>query len=149
VGSVWRSLGLGIGVLAGVPVAVLVAAVTLVGFPVSLMLLVVYLAGIYLAKVWVGAFPEVDTSETSRGHEGRLAAGTTGGPVDLHHRWVRPLPWWTGPPGCGLPGFGSVCRAALSGFTTGNDGLKKPACWLVEAKKVRQWHPGSELLVVC
>jgi hypothetical protein len=56
VGSVWRSLGLGIGVLAGVPVAVLVVAVTLVGLPVSLMLLVVYLAGIYLAKVWVGAF---------------------------------------------------------------------------------------------
>jgi cytoskeletal protein CcmA (bactofilin family) len=56
VGSVWRSLGLGIGVLAGVPVAVLVVAVTLVGIPVSLMLLAVYLAGIYLAKVWVGAF---------------------------------------------------------------------------------------------
>jgi len=56
VGSVWGSLGLGIGVLAGVPVAVLVVAVTLVGIPVSLMLLAVYLAAIYLAKVWVGAF---------------------------------------------------------------------------------------------
>jgi hypothetical protein len=34
-----------------------------------------------------------------------------------------------------LPGFGSVCRAALSGFTTGNDGLKRPAEALVEARK--------------
>ncbi len=56
VGSGWRSLGLGVGVLAGVPVAMVVAAVTLVGIPLSLMLLAVYLAAIYLAKVWVGAF---------------------------------------------------------------------------------------------
>jgi cytoskeletal protein CcmA (bactofilin family) len=56
VGSGWRSLGLGVGVLVGVPVAMVVAAITLVGFPVSLMLLAVYLAAIYLAKVWVGAF---------------------------------------------------------------------------------------------
>jgi Putative zinc-finger len=56
VGSGWRSLGLGVGVLAGMPVAMAVAAITLVGFPVSLMLLAVYLAAIYLAKVWVGAF---------------------------------------------------------------------------------------------
>jgi hypothetical protein len=56
VGSGWRSLGLGVGVLAGVPVAVLVVAITLVGIPVSLMLFAVYLAAIYLAKIWVGAF---------------------------------------------------------------------------------------------
>jgi len=56
VGSGWRSLGLGLGVLAGVPVAMVVAVITLVGIPVSLMLLVTYLAAIYLAKVWVGAF---------------------------------------------------------------------------------------------
>jgi cytoskeletal protein CcmA (bactofilin family) len=56
VGSGWRSLGLGAGVLAGVPVAIVVAAITLVGIPVSLMLLAVYLAAIYLAKIWVGAF---------------------------------------------------------------------------------------------
>jgi hypothetical protein len=56
VGSGWRSLGLGVGVLAGVPVAIVVAAITLVGIPASLMLLAVYLAAIYLAKVWVGAF---------------------------------------------------------------------------------------------
>jgi cytoskeletal protein CcmA (bactofilin family) len=56
VGSGWRSFGLGLAVLAGVPVAVVVAAITLVGIPVSLMLLAAYLAAIYLAKVWVGAF---------------------------------------------------------------------------------------------
>ncbi len=56
VGSGWSSLGLGVGVLAGVPVAMIVVAITLVGIPVSLMLFAVYLAAIYLAKVWVGAF---------------------------------------------------------------------------------------------
>ena len=56
VGSGWRSLGLGFAVLAGVPLAMIVTAITLVGLPASLMLLMVYLAAIYLAKVWVGAF---------------------------------------------------------------------------------------------
>lgn len=56
VGSGWTSLGLGIGVLAGAPVAMIVIAITLVGFPISLMLLVVYLTALYLAKIWVGAF---------------------------------------------------------------------------------------------
>jgi hypothetical protein len=56
VGSGWRSLGLGVAVLAGVPVAIILIAITLVGLPVSLMLLALYLAAIYLAKVWVGAF---------------------------------------------------------------------------------------------
>jgi hypothetical protein len=56
VGSGWRSLALGVGVLAGVPMAIIVTAVTLVGIPISLMLLAVYLAAIYIAKVWVGAF---------------------------------------------------------------------------------------------
>lgn len=56
VGSGWRSLGLGLGVLAGVPVAMALIAITLVGFPVSLMLLAFYLTAIYLAKIWVGAF---------------------------------------------------------------------------------------------
>ncbi len=56
VGSVWRSLGLGIAVLAGVPVAIIVAAITLVGIPISFMLFALYLAAIYLAKIWVGAF---------------------------------------------------------------------------------------------
>jgi hypothetical protein len=56
VGSGWLSLGLGIGILAGAPVAMVVIAITLVGFPLSLMLLALYLAAIYLAKIWVGAF---------------------------------------------------------------------------------------------
>jgi cytoskeletal protein CcmA (bactofilin family) len=56
VGSGWRSLGLGVGVLAGVPVAIILIAITLVGLPASLMLLALYLAAIYLAKIWVGAF---------------------------------------------------------------------------------------------
>lgn len=56
VSSGWRSLGLGLGVLAGIPVVVIVVAITLVGIPISLMLLAVYLAAIYLAKLWVGAF---------------------------------------------------------------------------------------------
>jgi anti-sigma factor RsiW len=56
VGSGWRSLGLGVAVLAGVPVAMILTAITLVGLPVSLMLLAMYLAAIYLAKIWVGAF---------------------------------------------------------------------------------------------
>lgn len=56
VGTGWLSIGLGIGVLAGVPVAIIVAAITLIGLPISFMLLAVYLAALYLAKVWVGAF---------------------------------------------------------------------------------------------
>ena len=56
VGSGWRSLGLGFAVLAGVPVAIILTAITLVGLPASLMLLAVYLAAIYLAKIWVGAY---------------------------------------------------------------------------------------------
>ncbi len=56
VGSGWRSLGLGVAVLAGVPVAIILIAITLVGLPVSFMLLATYLAAIYLAKIWVGAF---------------------------------------------------------------------------------------------
>ena len=56
VGSGWLSLGLGVAVLAGAPVAMIVAAITLIGFPISLMLFAVYLAAIYLAKIWVGAF---------------------------------------------------------------------------------------------
>jgi cytoskeletal protein CcmA (bactofilin family) len=56
VGLVWRSLALGVAVLAGVPVAVVVAAITLVGLPLSLILFAAYLVAIYLAKIWVAAF---------------------------------------------------------------------------------------------
>ena len=56
VGSGWLSLGLGLGILAGVPVAMVVIGITLVGLPISLMLLALYLTGLYLAKIWVGAY---------------------------------------------------------------------------------------------
>ncbi len=56
VGSGWRSLGLGVAILAGVPMAIFLIAITLVGLPASLIVLVVYLIAIYLAKIWVGAF---------------------------------------------------------------------------------------------
>ena len=56
VGSGWRSLGLGLAILAGAPVAIILIGITLIGLPVSLMLLAMYLAAIYLAKIWVGAF---------------------------------------------------------------------------------------------
>ncbi len=53
--SGWRSLGLGIAVLAGVPVAIIVMAITLVGLPLALILLATYLVSIYLSQIWVGA----------------------------------------------------------------------------------------------
>ncbi len=52
----WRSFGLGIAVLVGVPVAIILAAITLVGLPAALILLALYLPAIYLTKIWVGAF---------------------------------------------------------------------------------------------
>ena len=67
-----------------------------------------------------------NTSEAIRSHKERLAAGTPGGPVDPHPPGIHPISWRAGSLGCGLPGFGSVCRAALSGFTTGNDSMKRP-----------------------
>ncbi|HUI83060.1 MAG TPA: hypothetical protein VL240_02500, partial [Candidatus Binatia bacterium] len=56
VGSGWRSLGLGFAVLVGVPVAMVLCAITLVGLPLALLLLATYLPALYLAKIWVGAF---------------------------------------------------------------------------------------------
>jgi hypothetical protein len=56
VGSGWSNLALGIGVLAGIPVMIIAAGVTLVGLPIALMLFAVFLAALYLAKLWVGAF---------------------------------------------------------------------------------------------
>ncbi len=53
VGAGWRSLGLGIAVLAGVPLAIVVLAFTLVGLPASLILLSLYLVAIYLAHIFV------------------------------------------------------------------------------------------------
>jgi hypothetical protein len=56
VGSGWCSLGLGFGVLVGVPLAVIIVAITLVGLPLALISFAAYLAAVYLAKIWVGAF---------------------------------------------------------------------------------------------
>lgn len=56
VGSGWRSLGLGIAIFGGVPVAIILLAITLVGLPASIMLLMAYMVAIYLTNIWVGAF---------------------------------------------------------------------------------------------
>jgi ABC-type transport system involved in multi-copper enzyme maturation permease subunit len=56
VGSGWSIPALGVGVLAGIPVVIIVAGITLLGLPVALMLFALYLAALYLAKLWVGAF---------------------------------------------------------------------------------------------
>lgn len=56
VGSGWSILALGVGVLAGIPVVIIVAGISLMGLPVALMLFALYLAALYLAKLWVGAF---------------------------------------------------------------------------------------------
>jgi hypothetical protein len=56
VGSGWRTLALGFAVLVGVPAAIVVSAITLVGLPTSLMLLMAFLPALYLTKIWVGAF---------------------------------------------------------------------------------------------
>ena len=126
VGSGWRSLGLGFAVLAGVPVAIILIAITLVGLPLSLMLLM-GVSGCDLPGEDLGwSIPGADASEAGWGDQERLAAGTTGGPADPHRRRVHPVSWRAGPLRCGLPGFGSVCLAALSGFTTGNSDLKEP-----------------------
>src|SRR2546425_5725096 len=71
-------------------------------------------------------FRSADATEAVWDHETRLAAGATGGLVDPHHRWVHPVSWRVGPLGYGLPGFGSVCLATSSEFTTGNRGLITP-----------------------
>jgi hypothetical protein len=71
------------------------------------------------------SLPGADTCEALGSHEGRLVAGTPGGPVDLHYRWVHPLSWRIGALWGGLPGFGRFCRAALSHVTTSNNELKE------------------------
>jgi len=88
------------------------------------MLFAVYLAAIYLAKIWVGAFLGRALLKPAGGHKARLAAEFTAGPVDPHHGWVRPMPWRPRPLGCDLSRFGSICLAALPGFTTDNSGLR-------------------------
>ena len=56
VGSIWRSLGLGLAVLAGVPVAAVAVGITLVGLPLALITVALYLIALYLAKIFVAAY---------------------------------------------------------------------------------------------
>src|SRR5436309_5730454 len=71
------------------------------------------------------SLPRADATEAVWGQKARLAAGATGGLADPHHRWVHPVSWRVGPLGYRLPGFGSVCLATSSEFTTGSRGLIK------------------------
>ena len=58
VGFTWkpllRNLGIGFGVLIAAPVAMVLVCITLVGIPVSILTLMVYLAGLYFAKIFLG-----------------------------------------------------------------------------------------------
>src|SRR6266852_4853912 len=78
-------------------------------------------------------FPWANGSEISRHDEARVAAGITGGPRYPNHHWLHSLSRRSDPPGRGLLGVGSVCLAALPGFTS-NNGLKT---------SVRFWPRGS------
>jgi cytoskeletal protein CcmA (bactofilin family) len=55
-GSWGRSLGLGFAALVAVPVAVIIACITLVGLPLGLLLLVFYVTSFYIGEIFVGAF---------------------------------------------------------------------------------------------
>jgi cytoskeletal protein CcmA (bactofilin family) len=67
----WRSPLLGLAVLVVTPIAVVLAAVTLVGLPLALLTLLFYAIGLYLAKIFVGAslghFVLRSNSSTGRG----------------------------------------------------------------------------------
>lgn len=52
----WRSPLLGFAVLVATPVAAVLAAITVVGLPLAILTLLFYLIGLYLAKIFVGAF---------------------------------------------------------------------------------------------
>lgn len=56
VGRFWRSLGLGLAVLVAVPVAIVIALITVVGIPIALIVLALYLISLYLSKIVVAAF---------------------------------------------------------------------------------------------
>jgi len=107
----------------GVPVAIILGAITLVGIPVALIAFAVYLVAIYLAKIWVGAFlgrallkPAV---ETKRDWMLGLLVGL------LILSIVRFIPYLGG-----LVHLAVVClglgafTSALQEFTAGNNDLK-------------------------
>jgi hypothetical protein len=102
VGSGWLNLGLGIAVLAGVPVVMVVAAITLIGLPISLMLCAVYLTAIYLSKIWVGAFLGRILLKTSGSTKGDWFLGLLVGLLILNI--VGLIPYLGG-----LAHFGVVC----------------------------------------
>ncbi len=54
--AVLKTAGVGFLVLVAAPVAVVILAITLVGLPIAILTLFTWLAGMYLAKVFVGAF---------------------------------------------------------------------------------------------
>ena len=56
VGSWGRNLGLGFAALFATPVAICLAAVTMIGLPVAFAALFLYLTGMYLAKIFAGAW---------------------------------------------------------------------------------------------
>ena len=92
VGSGWRSLGLGFAVLVGAHVAIILIAITLIGLPVSLMLLAMYLPAVCVAKL-SGSIPRANACEAGRSNQGRLASGTACGTVDPHHCQVNSVSW--------------------------------------------------------
>jgi hypothetical protein len=54
VSSPWKSLGLGFAFLILVPSVVIILAITLIGIPISIFCLFIYVLAIYLSKVFVG-----------------------------------------------------------------------------------------------
>ena len=72
-----RSLGLGFAVLFGVPVAVVILSITLVGLPLGLIALVAYLVSLYVAELAAAFFLGRMLFRPSPG-SGKFAAGVVG-----------------------------------------------------------------------
>jgi len=53
--TVLRSLGIGFGVLIATPVAIGLVCITLIGIPLAILTLMVYVMGLYFAKIFIGA----------------------------------------------------------------------------------------------
>ncbi|MFQ6073371.1 MAG: hypothetical protein ACE5KT_11840, partial [Methanosarcinales archaeon] len=52
--SFWKSMGIGVVCLIGIPIVSLILMITLIGFPLGLIILALYIIAIYLAKIFVG-----------------------------------------------------------------------------------------------